>query len=509
MLNRTVLLTLGLILVVALFGCSGDTAGPTENEQSNPNTLVRGEIDGGGAAFEYTIEAADPLIGPFVLRGNNIHYVDSLSALSVDFTIENQGEVAHIEPIGLTFTKFFPNGVTVENPDNDETGAGAAIMFEFDNDDGKWAPGETSLPRMVAFGVSAEESFGFIAHVDIPQDTTRGTIGGIVYHDINENGEIDADEPGIGGMIVYLVSGDDPTVEPTNAAARWRTTTARDGSYRFEDLDAGYYQVIREFRDPSWTPTTSTVISVVLVEYEGDVKDFLEADFGCIPGDVPPPSEDKLEVGDYVHVNGNFVDDPDYAIVARSIEVLKCTVEPPPDSLLALASLNFGDRDDHDWDGDCDGDNDWDHDDWDGCDKAPCWGLKNELFGPVTDIDRDGCAIEVMGSWVHFAMNDTTPNDTIPSASDGFRDGSGCFAWRWLDLEDVEVGDMVRVRVIRHPGDGMLYGYRLKEWGGTPEKVYGKVDRLSETDGRVEAIAVLGVKVEVTADTDIHFWRKR
>ena len=105
-------------------------------------------------------------------------------------------------PIGLTFVSFAPTDVTVENPDNDKNGPGASIVFEFENEDLRWTPGEKSLPRTTHFGVDEGVPFGFIAQVVIPDDTTTGTIGGIVWNDIDKDGEIDNDEPGIGGAVV-------------------------------------------------------------------------------------------------------------------------------------------------------------------------------------------------------------------------------------------------------------------------------------------------------------------
>jgi hypothetical protein len=506
--KMSAVLVLSVILAFAIAGCSDESIVPSEDEQVNATGVVRGEIDPGGS-FEYKIgpaNAVDPLVGPFVLRGDNIHYVDSLSALSVDLTMENQGEVSHPEPIGLTFTNFLPGDVTVTNPDNDEHGPGAAIRFEFDNDDNEWTPGEKSLPRAVQFGVDSETSIGFIALVDIPQDTTLGTIGGIVWHDIDEDGEIDNEEPGIGGKTVYLISDEEPDVTLANAEFKLSTVTGPDGSYRFEDLEAGFYQVIREFRDLECRPTTSTVIYVTLVESNGTVSDFMLANFGCVLQDEPPPP-DKIEVGDFVKVNGEFEDEPDYRIMARSIEVFDCDRPPPPDSMLALADGNG------DWGNGCD---DWDHDDcddgndddcddrdhdWDDCPDFRCWGLKSELRGPVTDINADERAVEIMGTWVHFARPDSVLGDPSTVASSGDRDGE-C---PWLGLDKIEIGDRVRVRVFRHPESDVLYGLRLKCWEGTPEKVFGIVESVSAPSGPIEAITVLGVMVVITNDTDICF----
>jgi hypothetical protein len=503
MVKTIAVLIVSAMLAAAFFGCSDETVVPTTNVQSNTTGVVRGVIDAGGAAFEYVIrpQSADPLVGPFVLRGNNVHYVDSLSALSVDLTIENQGEVSHPLPIGLTFVDFLPEDVTVENPDNDEHGPGAAILFEFENGDNEWTPGEKSLPRQVEFGVDAGVSIGFVAYIDIPQDTTSGTIGGIVWNDLNEDGNLDAEEPGIGGMTVYLISGHEPDVTPANADLKWSTITAPDGSYRFEDLDAGFYQVIRDFMDPEWAPTTSTVIYVTLVEQDGVVSDFMLANFGCVAQEVPPlPAE--IEVGDYVKVNGDFADDPENMVVAQSIEVVKCETPQPPDTMLSLVGAN------HDWDNwdddrdDDYGDCDCKYNDCDGYHDYLCWGLKNELLGPVTDVNCDEWAIEIMGTWVYFAKQDTIPVDSILVSRTDVASSGGCGWCPWLQCEAVEIGDRVRVRVFQHPDDGKLYALRLKDWNGTPDKVYGKVEEISESG---DVLRVLGVRVDIADDTNICF----
>src|SRR5262245_21167343 len=105
------------LLVAA--GCSEDSTAPVTS-QSNSAGLMQGEI--GDADFEITLGTAgnshQQFAGPFVLRGTNLHYEDSLQTLVVDLTLSNQGQVAHAEPVALTFVNFIPDGVTVQNPDN-------------------------------------------------------------------------------------------------------------------------------------------------------------------------------------------------------------------------------------------------------------------------------------------------------------------------------------------------------------------------------------------------------
>jgi len=216
-----------------------------------------------------------------------------------------------------------------------------------------------------------------------------------------------------------------------------------------------------------------------------------------------------IEEGDYVKVNGEWVEEGDDRLMARSIEVIDCdATPPPPDTMLTAAAFN-GDRNgDDDWDDDNDCDHDWDHD-WDDCHDWPCMGLKSGLRGPVTDIDRDECMIQVMGSsWIKLVMCETVPPDTIPDDSllvATSMDGDKDHDWPWPGLDDIEIGDRVRVRVFQRPDDDTLYGYFLKTWNGTPDKVYGKVEWVSAPSGPLEAINVLGVMIVITEKTNIEY----
>ena len=507
MVKRLSVLVFGVLLLFSvLSGCSDETVVPTDNTQNTLTTLVEGDIDPNGGDFEYIVASAGigtDQPGPFAIRGTNIHYVDSLSALSVDFTVENQGTVAHPEPVTLTFVQLLPDSVTVENPDNDEHGPGAMVQFQFENDDDMWTPDEISFPRTVLFGVGEGVSIGFVARIDVGMDETGGSIGGMVWHDVNEDGVMDDGEAGVGGVEIRLSMGDVPQTA-ASPIETWRTFTANDGTYRFDGLEAGHYSVAK-IPNPAYRPTTPTVIEVILVESGGEVSDFLLANFGCVVLMEP----DRIEVGDWVAVNGDYAGDPD-RILARGISVVHCNVAPPPPDTMPDPTAGLT------------GDGDWDNDhDWDGCNRCEdwgCWGLKNELRGPVTDVNRDDHALEIMGTWVHFAMlrdsvpNDTIPNDTIPSVAygGGDRDDDKDWdkpEWKWLHPDSVEVGDRVRVRVIRWGAEEKLYGFFLKEWNGTPEKVFGRVQAVSGDSGPVDSITVLGLDVIINSETEIHYKR--
>ena len=94
--------------------------------------------------------------------------------------------------------------------------------------DAKRGSGETSL-YVVDIGQSVTDvDAGF-------EDPGTSSLAGRVFLDGNDN-DVDDSEPGVGNIVVTLQDGDGNTVATT--------ITADDGSYVFEDLDAGDYVVV-------------------------------------------------------------------------------------------------------------------------------------------------------------------------------------------------------------------------------------------------------------------------
>ena len=72
----------------------------------------------------------------------------------------------------------------------------------------------------------------------------RLTLGNTIWHDSNEDGVIDSGEPGMSGVVVYLLDGNgDPVLHPvTNQPIS--TTTNSSGFYQFTNLYPGNYRVL-------------------------------------------------------------------------------------------------------------------------------------------------------------------------------------------------------------------------------------------------------------------------
>lgn len=447
---------------ILMAGCSGDTTAPPPNRPNDNSGLAQGTINPAVGGFEVKFRAPcgvdETGVVWFFIRGTNVRYDDGIGALLVDITVTNHTRCAFHEPVWLTFVDLLPEGVTVLNPDNGENGPGAAILCEFENDDAMWTPLEESIPRTIQFGVDPGVSIGFAARVDVGADSTTGSIGGIVWHDADKDGVIDPGEPGIGGVLITMESTDGPEV-------LWRTLTEADGSYRFDNLHSGHYAVTH---NPQYgcEPTTPTTINVILVEQNGTVGDFMDANFGCARQTRPP----TIEVGDDVEVSGQYQSRPHH-IVAKVIDVYKCG---------------------------------WPLDDRDRGDEGdiPCIAIPSELMGPVNAVNLDRRALQVMGAWVVF---DSIPDDTTISwgVTDPRTIGD-------LDLKDVEPGDRVRVRVSRVSTNLRFFvGIGLWTWPAEDDRVHGAVEEVIwMPPGPPSGITVLGTYVVITGETVINIKRR-
>jgi len=405
-----------VLLLSPLAGCGDDAARPAGSRGDN---TVQGEIGESDFEFDIPPDPGDPLAGPFRLRGTNLHYEDDAGVLVVDLTVRNLGSYPHREPIGLTFIQLDPDEVTVVNPDNDIHDDGAAIVFQFANDDAIWTPDETSLPRTVQFSVTKGVSIAFVARLDLGPAIDGGAIAGRVWNDTNQNGVLEDDEHGVAGTGVYLhsFSGDS-----TSTREFGYTVTDRDGHYVFRPLRAGGYVVTIGPSTHDCTPTTPTEIHVLLVEVDGEVSSYRNANFGCVPNEVPPPWE-----GNRVVVTGKFT--PGDLFYANGIDHVTCPFDSTPDPLRNTDPPVVPE---------CEG---------------------GRLRGGITEIAPTRSAFRVMATWVIDATN---------------------------IAHDLKVGDRVDVHVDRAPGAATWIADSIERWDAEHDELHGIVDVVEQyPDGTV------------------------
>ena len=88
-------------------------------------------------------------------------------------------------------------------------------------------------------------------NINIGNASTRGSIAGTKYNDLNANGEREPGEPGLGNFTVYLDLNNNDILEPDEP----RTITDTQGNYSFEDLPSSIF-VVREEQQFGFTQTT-------------------------------------------------------------------------------------------------------------------------------------------------------------------------------------------------------------------------------------------------------------
>jgi hypothetical protein len=90
---------------------------------------------------------------------------------------------------------------------------------------------------------------------------------GKVWLDLDGDGEIDAQEPGLGGVTLALFLG-------TNQVSQ--TTTIGSGSYSFTGLTAGQVYTVKEVQ-PAWVRFSTTANERTVQTFEGQM---IQVDFG-------------------------------------------------------------------------------------------------------------------------------------------------------------------------------------------------------------------------------------
>lgn len=114
-------------------------------------------------------------------------------------------------------------------------GIGAGMAVTYDEDDGTVAPdGSTSVTGLVDTAHLTAD-FGYVG---------SGSLGDLVWHDVDGDGVQDPGEPGLVGVTVTLTWYGPDGVPGGGDDAVLTTTTDVDGSYLFTGLPAGTHQVV-------------------------------------------------------------------------------------------------------------------------------------------------------------------------------------------------------------------------------------------------------------------------
>lgn len=233
--------------------------------------------------------------------GTRTRQTSADGSFAFEAVVPGSYSVEETDPVGYTSTtpnvrnvSLASGGSATANFGDQAVGTVAGVVFEDRNGDGSPDPSEPGLPGVIIrlstatgqrtqttdstgayqFANVAPDSYtleetdpvgftsttpnlravtvlnGGSARVNFG-DQAAGTVGGVVYQDLDGNGMREASETGLGGVTIRLVG---------DQGSR-TTTTAGDGSYLFTAVDPGSYTV--EETDPvgygSTTPNARTV----------------------------------------------------------------------------------------------------------------------------------------------------------------------------------------------------------------------------------------------------------
>lgn len=265
---------------------ANDTAGPLEDDQTIEIVAVSGGTQGtavlnSDGSITYTANAGatgtDTLT--YTIRDNGVDDIfddptnDPSQISTVENFMENDGgriTLTIIEsnsaPVAFNDSVSIVGGssatvVNVLSNDSDPDAGPAAISVT--SVDSTGTAGTVALVDGVvryepaSGAVSGQDTFEYtITDGDLtstatvtvtvtdPGTTTSSSFSGSVYFDVNNDGVMDADEQGIGGVVIML----DGTDDAGNTVSR-ETVTDSSGSYSFETLPKGTFTVTQQQSD--------------------------------------------------------------------------------------------------------------------------------------------------------------------------------------------------------------------------------------------------------------------
>ena len=147
----------------------------------------------------------------------------------------------------------------------------------------------------------------------------RSSIGNHVYVDVDANGLFDIGEPGVVGIVVNLIgTGPDGVSGSTDDV--WRSTVTDDfGTYLFDDLDAGTYDVALDLSslDLNAVDQRGDAASAMSLEIGADAV-YMNADFGVVLAETPTTQPtDADQPAESASVTVELYLDPDRSATRR------------------------------------------------------------------------------------------------------------------------------------------------------------------------------------------------
>jgi hypothetical protein len=308
----TLVLTLGLLGG----GCSDSTA-PSADPPAEGTVIFDGSYEGSEFVLQRLNETTPD--GRFVsidLVGRGLQLDDTGEGVSIEVAVRNsadrRGTKLNLYPrVLVSLQDFRPPEVFVTNADFilggcelcDSLATGDILpsrqiwIFDYSDqlgDDGFLSPGETSGFRRWVFRDPSRGSFSFQAHVEFGLEPARPSVSGVVFTDLDRNGEFNGVEEGMQFGTVEMLRPD---------GSRAMVEVGREGVWSMPVREPGLYTVT--FHPPptlGFAPiclTTPNPLSVLLPPApDGSAQSFEDANFGIDPEPCFRPVFPLIELAD-------------------------------------------------------------------------------------------------------------------------------------------------------------------------------------------------------------------
>ncbi|UCF05575.1 MAG: hypothetical protein JSV33_00640 [bacterium] len=280
-------------LLALVFSCGEQPTGIVQEPGDGLSGV--GEIDPGASGGFLLGTVSDSTRGPghIEIWAMGVAFDTASGIVSFDVQLVNRMRTNIPAPVRFVVTRIIPVNIAVVGFDG--VTRDGFPYYDFSSklgDDNVLEPGESSEPVTMKFHTVTPRSFAIGFRIDLGPPPGTGMIAGVVFRDDNRNGVRDRytklDEPGIPGITVALekISSDSDKVI-------LHVRTDRNGEYRFGGLREGVYEIFVEASPQYWEITSPNPLLVTLIKGpDGEVQDFLGANFGLYP--LYPPVPDNL-----------------------------------------------------------------------------------------------------------------------------------------------------------------------------------------------------------------------
>ncbi len=323
-----------MLMLALIFSCGEQPTG-LDGEQEGDGLSGTGDIDpgAGGSFLLGTVSDTAFAPGNIEVWAMDVVFDPAAGIVSFDVQLQNNMRTDIYPPIHFVITRIMPRDIAVLEFDG--TSGDGFPYYDFSDalgDDGVLEAGGRTERVTMKFHTVTPRSFAIGFRIDLRTHTHGGMIAGVVFRDDNRNGvrdRCDRCEPGIPGIVVALekpISGGDMVILLVRTDAK--------GEYRFGGLGAGVYKVFVEVSPLDWEVTSANPLLVTLVAGpDGEVQDYLGANFGLFPLRPSPPENlfGPVIVGPFspygTLLDSTFVDPPSMLPVVQYYYLE--AVEPP------------------------------------------------------------------------------------------------------------------------------------------------------------------------------------